>query len=104
MWSDNESDVDLLRASHIARAVVRLVTTPTLLPTSIGVYGDWGSGKSTVLKMVLDDLKKHPKVLPIWFNGWLFEGYQDARSALMGSILDALKSRKVKDETKIEKV
>lgn len=103
MWSDNESDVDLLRASHIARAVVRLVKTPSLLPTSIGVYGDWGSGKSTVLRMVLSDLKKEPEILPIWFNGWLFEGYQDARSALMGSILDALKGRIAKDESRFKK-
>ncbi len=103
MWSDNESDVDLLRASHIARAVVRLVKTPSLLPTSIGVYGDWGSGKSTVLRMVLDDLKREPRILPIWFNGWLFEGYQDARSALMGSILDALKLQIAKDETRFRK-
>jgi len=103
MWSDNESDVDLLRAVPIARAVVRLVTRKELLPTSIGVYGDWGSGKSTVLKMVLRDLKKNERVIPIWFNGWLFEGYQDARSALMGSILDSLKDRIRRDKGRFRK-
>ncbi len=103
MWSDNESDVDLLRASYIARAVVRLVKTPVLLPISIGVYGDWGSGKSTVLRMVFDYLNKDSKILAIWFNGWLFEGYEGARAALMGSILDAVKSRIAKDKSKFTK-
>lgn len=103
MWPDNESEIDLLRASYIARAVIGVVKTPGLLPTSIGVYGDWGSGKSTVLKMVERDLAKDEAVLTVWFNGWFFEGYQDVRSALMGSILDTVKRKIEADESRFAK-
>lgn len=91
MWSDNESAVDLLRFSYLTDALVELVRTDTLLPTTIGVFGDWGSGKSTILKhaesrlAALDD-----GTVCLTFNGWLFEGYEDAKSALMGNILEGL--------------
>jgi hypothetical protein len=99
MWSDNESDVDLLRFTYLARAVMRIIRAPGLLPTSIGIFGDWGSGKSTVLKMVQKELKPEKSVLVITFNGWLFEGYEDAKTALMGSILDAIKARIEEDKS-----
>lgn len=103
MWSDNESDIDLLRFSYLSRAVVGIVRTPTLLPTTVGVFGDWGSGKSTVLKMIQRDLESDPATLAITFNGWLFEGYEDAKTALMGTILDAIKARIEGDKSLWEK-
>jgi hypothetical protein len=103
MWSDNESDVDLLRFAYLSRAVVRIIRTPGLLPTTIGVFGDWGSGKSTVLKMVQRELQGDPTVLAVTFNGWLFEGYEDAKTALMGSILDAIKTRIENDKSLLAK-
>lgn len=110
MWSDNEADVDLLQFQFLAGAVVRLVRSPHLLPTTIGIYGDWGSGKSSLLKMIRDELAPADKtaqpgessrtddperqvnegILCLSFSGWLFEGYEDAKTALMGSILESL--------------
>jgi hypothetical protein len=90
MWSDNESEVDLLGCSHLVKTVVSIIDDEMLLPATIGVYGDWGSGKTTVLRMVETELKEKPNVLVVSFNGWLFEGYEDAKTALMGTILDQL--------------
>lgn len=90
MWSDNESDVDLLQYRYLATAVTRIVTSRDLTPTTVGLFGDWGSGKSTLLKMVAEQLKAKEGVLWITFNGWLFEGYEDAKTALMGAILDRM--------------
>ena len=95
MWSDNETDVDYLGFEHLIAAVTRIVRDPKLLPATIGVYGDWGSGKSSLLRMVRKDLGKPGKnIAVLYFNSWLFEGYEDAKVALMGSILDELKSNK----------
>jgi hypothetical protein len=93
MWSDNESDVDLLQYKYLASAAQRIVVSPSLSPTTIGFFGDWGSGKSTLIRMVRAELEKDKSILCLTFNGWLFEGYDDAKTALMGSILDAIQER-----------
>ena len=78
MWSDNETDVDLLQFKYLASSVTRIIKTPQLLPTTVGVFGDWGSGKSSLLKMVQKELTSDPTLLCLSFNGWLFEGFEDA--------------------------
>ncbi len=93
MWSDNEASVDLLRFGYLAAEVADVVTTKHLLPVTVGIYGDWGGGKSTLIRMVQDALAKRPGVMTLQFNGWLFEGYEDAKTALMGTILDTLEER-----------
>ncbi len=50
MWSDNETDIDLLQFKYIATSVTRIIKSEHLLPTTIGLFGDWGSGKSSLLK------------------------------------------------------
>lgn len=104
MWSDNETDVDLLRCAYLASGVSRIVRSKHLLPTTVGVFGDWGSGKSSLLKMIRADLEKDPNVMCLTFDGWLFEGYEDAKTALMGTILDAIQDRVKKDATLWEKI
>lgn len=90
MWSDNETTVDLLGFQHLVAGLVSIVANDDLLPATIGVFGDWGSGKSSLLRMAAADLRTDPEVLVLTFNGWLFEGHGDAKTTLMGNILDAL--------------
>jgi predicted KAP-like P-loop ATPase len=99
MWSDNEASIDLLRFRSLAKTIDDVITTDSLLPTTIGVFGDWGSGKSTLLKMIQHDLDGTDGVMSLTFNGWLFEGYEDAKTALMGSIIDALEERAKANES-----
>lgn len=103
MWSDNEADVDLLRFQYLASTIVRLTQTPHLLPTTIGIFSDWGGGKSTLLKLAQAELTDAPDALCLTFSGWLFEGYEDAKSALMGTILDAIQEQAEAAETLSEK-
>lgn len=93
MWSDNETVEDLLKFDHLSDAVINLVTDIDLLPVTVGVFGDWGSGKSSLLKMVSKGLEDEKSVVVLSFNGWIFEGFEDAKTALMGSVLEALLTR-----------
>jgi len=93
LWSDNEADVDLLRFDYLASAVTGVIGTRHMLPVTIGVFGDWGSGKSSLIKIVQSRLSEEQRTLCLTFNGWLFEGHEDAKTALMGSILDAIEDR-----------
>jgi hypothetical protein len=94
MWSDNETSIDLLGFQHLVTAVTSIVRNEDLLPVTVGVFGDWGSGKSSLLQMAKAELEKDQDVLVLSFNGWLFEGYEDAKTALMGTILDELAGNK----------
>jgi hypothetical protein len=98
MWADNEVTVDLRNVSHLTTAVLSLVTNDAISPATIGVYGDWGSGKSTVLRLVQERLAsqamKDDGVVCVWFNSWQFESYDDAKAALMTAILEELRNQR----------
>jgi putative protein kinase ArgK-like GTPase of G3E family len=47
--SDNETRVDLLNNEAIAKTIVMLLRERPEHPVTIGVHGDWGAGKSSVL-------------------------------------------------------
>ena len=42
-------------------------------PMTIAVQGDWGSGKTSIMNMVKNDLGD--KVHPLWFNTWQFSKF-----------------------------
>ncbi|MBZ0301227.1 MAG: KAP family NTPase [Anaerolineae bacterium] len=91
MWSDNETDIDLLDYRHLVGVILSIVKSRYLHPTTIGVYGHWGSGKSSLLKMAQKAIETDVEdVLCVNFNGWLFEGYDDAKSALIDTLLEEI--------------
>jgi hypothetical protein len=94
VWADNETTTDLLGFAVHARLLRRLVTREELLPVTIGVFGDWGSGKSSVMWMLREELAAEEDVLCLYFDGWKLEGYDDAKAALMSSILMQLGEHK----------
>lgn len=101
MWPDKETNIDYLNFGYIVDLIVEIAMNRELTPSTIGLYGDWGSGKSSLMKLARDRIegiskakKKKvddtPKTLCIEFNGWLFEGYEDTKTSLCGTILDKL--------------
>ena len=90
MWPDHETTIDLLGIKHLKDAVLDIVKNDTILPATIGIFGDWGSGKSSLIKMITKELESEENILILDFNGWLFESYDDAKSALMETIVDEL--------------
>jgi len=99
LWPDHETSTDLLGFSYIADAVTNLASANHLLPATIGVFGDWGSGKSSLISMVRKKLEENEGTLVLDFNGWLFEGYDDVKSALMGTIIDEILNCKTPGRT-----
>ena len=50
--TDNETKVDLLNNEAIAKTIIGLLRERPDQPVTIGVHGDWGAGKSSVLEMI----------------------------------------------------
>jgi len=97
IWQDNETEIDLLGFDVHADLIRSVITDPTVLPVTVGVFGDWGGGKSSIMKMLQRELSNettYPDVVCLYFNGWTFEGYEDAKSALLSSILIQLGEHK----------
>lgn len=46
---------------------------------TIGIYGEWGTGKTTLMKAIEKNLstegvpKNEQKILPVWFNAWQYD-------------------------------
>jgi len=97
LWPDNETTVDLLGFDNLVDELVAIVQSPALLPLTVGVFGDWGSGKSSLMQMAAKRLRDSAapdgSLLCLEFNGWLFESYDDARAALMSTVLDGVAAR-----------
>lgn len=94
MWADNEASIDLLQFGPIAELVQDLLCSEPLLPLTVGIFGDWGSGKTTLMKMCANLLRTNNNVVVVEFQPWLHKDYDDVRSALMVAIVDALESRR----------
>lgn len=108
MWSDNETTQDLLGYQVHADLLKKIILNDAMLPISIGVFGNWGSGKSSLMLLLQQSLQeweefqqdKHkesqqnehhnPIILQVYFNSWQFESYDSTKLTMIESILEAL--------------
>ena len=110
MWADNETARDFLNFSGVADTVAEIIVQARGRPISIGVSGAWGIGKSSLIKLTQASLASRPNkdgdrdFIFVEFNAWLYQGYDDARAALMDVIAAKLQEEAAKRETAIDKV
>lgn len=88
--TDNETKVDLLNNEAIAATIIKLLCNRPDQPVTVGVHGDWGAGKSSVLEMIEAGFEGEETVLCLKFNGWRFQGFEDAKIALIEGIVTGL--------------
>ncbi len=76
-------------ATALARAAV---DTPG--PFTFGVFGEWGSGKTSLLRLIEKQLKDKKPVVPVWFNAWRYEPEDQPIVPLVATIVQALEKKK----------
>ena len=107
MWHDVETTKDLLNFTVVADTAAQLVRESAGQPVSIGVSGNWGTGKSSLVKMIGASLREadatDQKYVFLEFNAWLYQGYDDARMALLQSVADRLVDESERRQTHVEK-
>lgn len=96
MWADNASKIDMLSFEPYAELLHEMALSERVNPLTIGLFGNWGSGKSTVLNLIDKKIsaENNKKVVSIFVNAWMFEGYDDAKTALMEVILRTLEDNR----------
>ncbi len=104
MWSDKESESDYLNFGEVSQLAVNILESPGMLPVSIGIFGNWGAGKSSLLKLIESDLKSNGgDRLVINFDAWLYQGYDDARAAFLEIIVRELDKAAKGNESLLKK-
>ena len=70
-------------------------------PMTISIQGDWGSGKTSMMNMMRENLQA--SIWPIWFNTWQFSQF-DMGNSLVFSMMDVLLKGLDCDQASIKKV
>ena len=60
----------------------------------LGVTGPWGGGKSSILNLIQERVKKdHPDAVVVRFDPWLISGRNDLISGFINELLGTIKAR-----------
>src|SRR6266404_2408228 len=81
--------VDELKLDSFAR-VIAGAAVGTHGPFNIGVFADWGQGKTSVLRQAQSLIESDPKyvdVVTVWFNAWQYEKEEHVIIPLVASIV-----------------
>jgi predicted KAP-like P-loop ATPase len=108
MWADNDTDRDFLNFTGVADTVAEIIVQAGGKPISIGVSGAWGVGKSSMIRLIRRGLSgrtegRGDNFVFVEFNAWLYQGYDDARAALLEVIASTLATEAEKRKTGIDK-
>jgi formylglycine-generating enzyme required for sulfatase activity len=94
---DRPAEVDALGFAPYRDTLVEIVAGPdTHTPLTIGIFGTWGAGKTSLMGMVKAHIDKRglPRYRTVWFNAWKYNKEEALWRALVLRVLDALRPRK----------
>ncbi|MFN3260763.1 MAG: P-loop NTPase fold protein [Pikeienuella sp.] len=86
-WDDR----DALAFKPLARALSRFVrNVDTRPPLTIAVTGGWGTGKSSLMNLMQEDIRRHGG-RPVWFNAW----HHREETHLLAALLEAIRAQAI---------
>ncbi len=96
LLSDRAAENDLLDFSPYTNTLLDIIRDPnTQGPLVIGLFGSWGSGKTSLMQFVQKDLGDAAKnagrnFRTVWFDAWKYEKEDALWRALLLRVLDSL--------------
>ena len=98
-FASDRTDLDLLGTRRDAAALADLLLLEDLAPpVAVGVFGPWGSGKSTLMRFVRDEIIERtaakepaaPKVVQINFDAWSHADAENLWASLTAELFEQL--------------
>jgi hypothetical protein len=91
-YSDLPTTRDELGFAPSAGALVDIIqgTAVRDTPLTVGVYGPWGSGKTSLMQMILSALDSN-RCVPVWFDAWRYAQSDTLWRALLLAIVEELR-------------
>ena len=89
LLDDNPSLTDEFGYNKYADTLKEVILTINNTPFTIGILGPWGSGKTTMMKLIHKKLKGECK--KIWFNPWKYDNKEVVWNAFIQSIFYEMK-------------
>lgn len=97
--ADQPSNLDHLDFEPYCTTLRDIIDDPlTQTPLTIGVFGGWGTGKTTLLQMLLHKVKD--KHLTVWFNAWKYDKEDVLWRALLLRVVAAIRAALPSDDKK----
>lgn len=59
-------------------------------PFTIGVFGEWGTGKTSLMKITQNQLANEHQFVTVWFNAWMYEKEEHPIIPLIATITNAI--------------
>ncbi len=88
---DLPAQEDALGFAPYRDVITNIISSPgTSTPLTIGVFGSWGAGKTSLMTMIRDRLPKE-RFITIWFDAWKYEKETSLWRVLLLRVLDALR-------------
>lgn len=80
-------DPDPLNFDQVAHHLERFLTNPaTEPPLTIGITGEWGSGKSSLMNLLQSRVSSERGFQTVWFNAWHHQNEEQLLAALLMKI------------------
>lgn len=95
LLTDRPADRDGLDFQPYIESLAELIIDPTTrTPLTIGIFGQWGSGKTSLMQLIKQPVDKDGHKT-VWFNAWKYEREELALwRVLILRTIDALRPRK----------
>ncbi|QWK20282.1 MAG: KAP family NTPase [Hydrogenobacter thermophilus] len=90
---------DILGTSVYVEAIRKIIENPEIItPCTIGIFGSWGSGKTSIIKTLKEIYeKKNEKIKVFIYDAWKYSK-DDFRRSFLIELADFLKKGNIKNE------
>jgi len=86
---DTPAEEPGLGFDRYAAALVEMITN-SRAEFAVGIFGTWGSGKTTLMRAIEQKLRAYDNVVPVWFAAWRYEKEPNLLLPLLDVLREAL--------------
>ncbi|MBT6034319.1 MAG: hypothetical protein HOH01_01895, partial [Candidatus Jacksonbacteria bacterium] len=99
-----EFSSDKFKYKELSKKILEEILLKMELPNCFGLYGHWGSGKSTLIRFIIQHINsEYDDVLPVYFEPWKYE-YSNHNELLFALLHKIRKDLSMKSSAKWKKL